>query len=167
MGRSLYTRTMRLRKLAVIALLSLGAIPPEEADLFARSLRNEGRAELEGNLAPIDQLPISEVQAELDPRTARVDGQLRLVVRNREATPWYEGQSLLKLLEGIHIASDRNLIDARLPVQYVIRPQQADFHDFRGYAGKHFTRMLSTAAEPSFERWFGAIDASYGTDQNN
>ena len=57
------------------------------------------------------------------------------VVSKTEAMPWYEGQSLLKLLEGIHIASDRNLIDARLPVQYVIRPQQADYHDFRGYAG--------------------------------
>ncbi len=57
------------------------------------------------------------------------------VVTKTPAMPWYEGQSLLKLLEGIHIASDRNLIDARLPVQYVIRPQHADFHDFRGYAG--------------------------------
>jgi bifunctional enzyme CysN/CysC len=57
------------------------------------------------------------------------------VVSKTQAMPWYEGQSLLKLLEGIHIASDRNLIDARLPVQYVIRPQHADFHDFRGYAG--------------------------------
>ena len=52
-----------------------------------------------------------------------------------QAMPWYEGTSLLHQLEDIHIASDRNLIDARFPVQYVIRPQQADFHDFRGYAG--------------------------------
>ena len=57
------------------------------------------------------------------------------VVTKTPAMPWYEGQSLLKLLEGIHIASDRNLIDARLPVQYVIRPQHAEYHDFRGYAG--------------------------------
>jgi len=57
------------------------------------------------------------------------------VVSRGEAMPWYDGQSLLRLLEGVHIASDRNLIDARLPVQYVIRPQQSDFHDFRGYAG--------------------------------
>ena len=39
--------------------------------------------------------------------------------------------------------------------------------DFNDYAAKHFARMLSTAAEPAFERWFGAIDASYRTDQNN
>jgi bifunctional enzyme CysN/CysC len=57
------------------------------------------------------------------------------VVTRSEKMPWYDGQSLLRLLEGLQIASDRNLIDARLPVQYVIRPQQADYHDFRGYAG--------------------------------
>jgi bifunctional enzyme CysN/CysC len=57
------------------------------------------------------------------------------VVTKGQAMPWYDGQSLLRLLEGIHVASDRNLIDARLPVQYVIRPQQAQYHDFRGYAG--------------------------------
>jgi bifunctional enzyme CysN/CysC len=51
---------------------------------------------------------------------------------------WYDGVPLLHLLENVHIASDRNLIDARLPVQYVIRPQSgtdADLHDYRGYAG--------------------------------
>ena len=52
--------------------------------------------------------------------------------------PWYEGPSLLHQLEEVHIASDRNLIDARFPVQYVIRPQAQgdhDLHDYRGYAG--------------------------------
>jgi bifunctional enzyme CysN/CysC len=52
--------------------------------------------------------------------------------------PWYEGSSLLHHLEEVHIASDRNLIDARFPVQYVIRPQDQvnhDLHDYRGYAG--------------------------------
>jgi bifunctional enzyme CysN/CysC len=44
--------------------------------------------------------------------------------------PWYEGTSLLHHLEEVHISSDRNLIDARFPVQYVVRNQ-----DFRGYAG--------------------------------
>jgi bifunctional enzyme CysN/CysC len=53
--------------------------------------------------------------------------------------PWYEGPSLLHHLEHVHIASDRNLIDVRFPVQYVIRPHQAtdpDLHDYRGYAGQ-------------------------------
>lgn len=57
------------------------------------------------------------------------------VVTHSAAMPWYDGPALLGHLEGLHVASDRNLIDTRMPVQYVIRPQQADFHDFRGYAG--------------------------------
>ena len=48
---------------------------------------------------------------------------------------WYEGSPLLHHLEEVHIASDRNLIDARLPVQYVIRPMNDEHHDYRGYAG--------------------------------
>ncbi|HUJ27020.1 MAG TPA: hypothetical protein VLW85_13430, partial [Myxococcales bacterium] len=61
-----------------------------EVDLLAASLRPEGRAELEGNLAPVSQLPVCEVQAELFPGQARVEGQLRLTVRNREQAPWSE-----------------------------------------------------------------------------
>ena len=49
---------------------------------------------------------------------------------------WYEGPTLLYVLENIHIASDENLIDCRFPVQYVIRPRDDKFHDYRGYAGK-------------------------------
>ncbi len=49
---------------------------------------------------------------------------------------WYEGTSLLHHLEELHIASDRNLIDARFPVQYVIRPFSGSHHDYRGYAGQ-------------------------------
>jgi sulfate adenylyltransferase subunit 1 len=52
---------------------------------------------------------------------------------------WYNGPSLLHHLEHVHIASDRNLIDVRFPVQYVIRPHQATdpaLHDYRGYAGQ-------------------------------
>jgi bifunctional enzyme CysN/CysC len=60
------------------------------------------------------------------------------VVTRSENMPWYEGSSLLHHLEDLHIGSDRNLVDVRLPVQYVIRPHQARdeaLHDFRGYAG--------------------------------
>ncbi|MBN1597611.1 MAG: sulfate adenylyltransferase subunit CysN [Bacteroidales bacterium] len=49
---------------------------------------------------------------------------------------WYDGPTLLYLLEHIHITNDRNYDDTRIPVQYVIRPQSAEFHDFRGYAGR-------------------------------
>ena len=60
------------------------------------------------------------------------------VVNRSLNMPWYEGASLLHHLEEVHIASDRNLIDARFPVQYVIRPQNQtdhELHDYRGYAG--------------------------------
>ncbi|MEX0657511.1 MAG: GTP-binding protein [Egibacteraceae bacterium] len=48
---------------------------------------------------------------------------------------WYGGTPLLYHLENVHIASDHNLVDVRLPVQWVIRPQSDDHHDYRGYAG--------------------------------
>ncbi|MAG55940.1 MAG: adenylyl-sulfate kinase [Planctomycetes bacterium] len=53
------------------------------------------------------------------------------VVRPSERMPWFEGASLLRYLESVHIASDRNLIDLRFPVQTVLRAEP----DFRGYAG--------------------------------
>jgi bifunctional enzyme CysN/CysC len=49
---------------------------------------------------------------------------------------WYEGPSLLHHLEHVYIGSDRNLIDPRFPVQYVLRPQTTAFHDYRGYGGQ-------------------------------
>ncbi|MCR5977688.1 adenylyl-sulfate kinase [Gordonia jinghuaiqii] len=57
------------------------------------------------------------------------------VVEQSVHMPWYEGRPLLNHLENVYIASDRNLIDARLPVQYVIRPQRSDGNDHRAYAG--------------------------------
>ncbi len=57
------------------------------------------------------------------------------VVDKSEAMDWYTGRSLLDHLENVHIASDRNLIDARFPVQYVIRPQRGDGFDHRAFAG--------------------------------
>ncbi|RLD58570.1 MAG: sulfate adenylyltransferase, partial [Bacteroidetes bacterium] len=50
--------------------------------------------------------------------------------------PWYEGGTLRYILENIHVGSDYNHIDPRFPVQYVIRPQSDEFHDYRGYAGR-------------------------------
>jgi bifunctional enzyme CysN/CysC len=60
------------------------------------------------------------------------------VVQRTASADWYDGTPLLHHLENVHIASDRNLIDARFPVQYVIRPQKGsdpEWHDYRGYAG--------------------------------
>ncbi len=58
------------------------------------------------------------------------------VVNRSEKTTWYEGSTLMYYLENVHIASDHNLIDTRFPVQFVIRPYQDEFHDYRGYAGR-------------------------------
>lgn len=58
------------------------------------------------------------------------------VVDRSENMEWYEGPTLLYLLENIHIGSDNNHIDCRFPVQYVIRPQSDLHHDYRGYAGR-------------------------------
>jgi len=58
------------------------------------------------------------------------------VVERSERTPWYQGPSLLYHLEHVHIASDRNLIDNRFPVQWVVRPIRDEHHDYRGYAGQ-------------------------------
>jgi len=58
------------------------------------------------------------------------------VVTHSPNTPWYEGSTLLHHLEHVYTGSDRNLIDARFPVQYVIRPMNHEYHDYRGYAGE-------------------------------
>ncbi len=58
------------------------------------------------------------------------------VVKRSENTPWYEGTTLLNLLETIHIGSDQNHIDCRFPVQTVVRPLTDEYHDYRGYAGR-------------------------------
>ncbi|MBK6901358.1 MAG: sulfate adenylyltransferase subunit CysN [Saprospirales bacterium] len=49
---------------------------------------------------------------------------------------WYQGPTLMYYLENVHIASDYNFIDCRFPVQYVVRPNTDEFHDYRGYAGR-------------------------------
>lgn len=58
------------------------------------------------------------------------------VVHRSKNMNWYEGVTLMYLLENIHIASDTNHIDLRFPVQYVVRPYNDQFHDYRGYAGR-------------------------------
>ena len=58
------------------------------------------------------------------------------VVNRSQAMTWYQGATLIHMLETVHIESDYNHIDSRFPVQYVIRPHAKDHHDFRGYAGR-------------------------------
>jgi sulfate adenylyltransferase subunit 1 len=58
------------------------------------------------------------------------------IVDASDKTPWYEGKPLLQFLEDIELDNDTNLTDARFQVQYVIRPQTEELHDYRGYAGQ-------------------------------
>ncbi|GAA4458292.1 sulfate adenylyltransferase subunit 1 [Phytohabitans houttuyneae] len=69
------------------------------------------------------------------------------IVSRSDKTPWYEGPSLLHHLEHVHIASDRNLVDVRFPVQYVIRPQSTTVTDYRGYAGQVASGVLKPGDE--------------------
>ena len=89
------------------------------------------------------------------------------VVTRSANMPWYEGAPLLHHLEEVHIASDRNLIDARLPVQYVIRPMSDEHHDYRGYAGTVAGGVLKPGDQvvvlPSgFTSTIAAIDTADG-----
>jgi len=65
------------------------------------------------------------------------------VVNRSEKTPWYQGPPLLQHLEGVTISADRNLVDFRFPVQYVIRPHQ----DFRGFSGQVASGMVRVGDE--------------------
>ncbi len=97
------------------------------------------------------------------------------VVERSDAMPWYAGAPLLYHLEHVVIAPDRNLADARFPVQWVIRPMSDEHHDYRGYAGQVAGGVLRPGAEvmvlPSGQRTRiagvdthdGAIDAAFPT----
>jgi sulfate adenylyltransferase subunit 1 len=75
------------------------------------------------NLRDVTYLPISALKGD-----NIVDRSVNL--------PWYDGGTLLELLEATEVEKDVDLQRGRLPVQYVIRPQTEELHDYRGYAGK-------------------------------
>ncbi|MDP4217445.1 MAG: GTP-binding protein, partial [Bacteroidota bacterium] len=75
------------------------------------------------NLKDVTYLPISALKGDN-------------IVERSANLPWYEGDTLLELLERTEVEKDVNLSHGRLPVQYVIRPQTDELHDYRGYAGK-------------------------------
>lgn len=58
------------------------------------------------------------------------------IVERSENMPWYGGSSLLDHLENVYVGGDENHVQARFPVQWVIRPQSNEFHDYRGFAGR-------------------------------
>jgi bifunctional enzyme CysN/CysC len=92
------------------------------------------------------------------------------VVERSQAMDWYQGPPLLYHLEHVHIASDRNLIDVRFPVQWVIRPRSGAGSDYRAYAGQVAGGILRAGDEvvvlPSGQRSkIAAIDTFDGPVQ--
>jgi bifunctional enzyme CysN/CysC len=95
------------------------------------------------------------------------------VVTRSDKMPWYDGPSLMHHLENVHVASDRNLVDVRFPVQYVIRPQSSAYPDYRGYAGQVAGGVLKPGDEvvvlpsgftsriASIETGDGPVDEAY------
>lgn len=75
------------------------------------------------NLKDVTYIPMSALQGDN-------------IVDASAKTPWYQGKPLLEFLETIELSKDVNLEDPRFQVQYVIRPQTEDLHDYRGYSGK-------------------------------
>jgi bifunctional enzyme CysN/CysC len=130
------------------------------------------------DLVEWDQAAFERIQAEFTAFAARLrirdlviipisalDGDN--VVERSAAAPWYDGPSLLHHLEHVHVASDRNLIDVRFPVQYVIRPQTREHHDYRGYAGQVAGGVLKpgdtvTVLPSGFSTTIEAIDSLDG-----
>lgn len=75
------------------------------------------------NIPDLTVIPISALQGDN-------------VVQRSTNMDWYSGPTLMHHLENVHVASDRDLVDTRFPVQYVIRPKSDVFHDYRGYTGQ-------------------------------
>src|SRR5436305_11269492 len=69
------------------------------------------------------------------------------VVERSLEMPWYDGPPLLYYLEHVVIAPGRNLVNLRFPVQWVIRPNSQQHHDYRGYAGQLVGGMLRAGDE--------------------
>jgi bifunctional enzyme CysN/CysC len=89
------------------------------------------------------------------------------VVDRSTNMPWYDGSTLLGHLERLHVSSDRNLVDVRFPVQYVIRPQSSTTVDYRGFAGTVASGVLKpgdrvTVLPSGFETTIAAIDGPTG-----
>ncbi|WP_299763577.1 GTP-binding protein [uncultured Dokdonia sp.] len=89
------------------------------------------------------------------------------VVNRSEHMPWFQDAPLLYTLEHMHISSDINKIDARFPVQTVLRPQSKDFLDYRGYAGRVASGIFRpndkvTILPSGFSSTIKSIDTSDG-----
>ena len=75
------------------------------------------------NIVEIQDIPISALNGDN-------------VVEKSENMPWYQGPTFLYHLENVYVGGEENHVEARFPVQWVIRPMSDEWHDFRGYAGR-------------------------------
>jgi bifunctional enzyme CysN/CysC len=130
------------------------------------------------DLVDYDQTVFESIAAEFTDFAAKLDAPDLTVIpisalkgdniaTRAQSMPWYDGPSLLHHLEHVHIASDRNLVDVRFPVQYVIRPQSTTVTDYRGYAGQVASGVMKPGDEvivlPSgFTSTIAAIDTADG-----
>jgi len=97
------------------------------------------------------------------------------VVDRSTQMPWYDGPTLLYHLEHVCISTDRDLVNVRFPVQWVIRPMSHNHHDYRGYAGQVAGGVLRPGDEvlvlpgggrtkiEAIDTFDGEIDAAYPT----
>ena len=69
------------------------------------------------------------------------------VVKTSASMPWYQGGALLHTLENVYVGNEFNHVDARFPVQWVIRPQSRKHHDFRGFAGRVASGVFKSGDE--------------------
>jgi len=109
-------------KHVVVAINKMDLVDFSE-DVYSNIVVEYSRVAVQLNLGNVKYIPISALLGDN-------------IVDKSEKMGWYEGQTLLDFLENVVVNEDVNFKAARLPVQYVIRPQTSQLHDYRGYAGK-------------------------------
>jgi sulfate adenylyltransferase subunit 1 len=106
----------------ILAVNKMDLVDFDEA-VFERIKREYADITAKLKLKNVYYIPISALQGDN-------------VVNRSAKTPWYQGKTLLNLLETLPVKIGLDQLPARLPVQYVIRPQNERFHDYRAYAGR-------------------------------
>ena len=106
----------------VLAVNKMDLVDYDRGGLRAGSTRSSPQFATKLNIPDLEVIPISALKGDN-------------VVNRSENMPWYDGPSLMHHLENVHVASDRDLVDVRFPVQYVVRPKSDEHHDYRGYGG--------------------------------